>query len=293
MFSPNPSLQSKGSLESICACYESTLRFLSLAYELVAGVFLDVSESGMAKKGDTGISVYNDMLAVCLQVSSPFTKYQQRFAELEGKHLQVSTSLVSKDIHQAVGPVTSSSGLEVLQDAIERLKDLTPFIFPITEGSLNRFELLNGGYMATPALAAVDKIVANHIGEVSIAIRTMSTSMTSNIDKLAEVFDEQHVLCALEVLKLAGACVLDLRNFETKTRDRLSVLAERMAAHIRQEAEAEKASSSKGGKVASSFSLPDSLSVVEIDSMLTKVFCGEGCLPPTRLSVPQSFPTRR
>ena len=267
MFSSNPSLQSKGSLESICASYESTLRFLSLAYELVAGVFLDVSESGMAKKGDTGIGVYNDMLAVCLQVASPFTNYQQKFAELEGIHLKVSTSLVSKDIHQAVGPVTSSSGLEVLQDAIERLKDLAPFIFPMTEGSLNRFELLNGGYMVTPALASVDRIVANHIEEVSIAIRTLSAAMTTDNNKLAEAFDEQHVLCALEVLKLAGSCVRDLRNFESKTRDQLSVLAERVAAHIRQEAEVKTASSIKGGKASSSFSLPDSLTVVEIDSI--------------------------
>ena len=276
VFSSNPSLQSKGSFESICASYESTLRFLSLAYELVAGVFLDVSESGMAKKGDTGISVYNDMMAVCLQVASPFTNYQQRFAELEGKNLQVSTSLVSKDIHQAVGSVTSSSGLEKLQDAIERLKDLAPFIFPMTEGSLNRFELLNGGYMVNPALAAVDKVVVSHIGEVSIAIRTMSAAMTADNNRLAEVFDEQHVLCALEVLKLAGSCVCDLRNFESKSRERFSVLAERVGAHIRLEAEVDKASSSKSGKAASSFSLPDSLSVVEIDSMLTKVLCGEG-----------------
>jgi hypothetical protein len=252
------------------------LRFLSVAYELVAGAFLDVAESGMAKKGDTGIAIYNEMLAVCLQVASPFTNYQQRFAELEGKHLQVSTGLVSKDIHQAVRSVSSTSGLEILQDAIERLKDLAPFIFPMTEGSLNRFELLNGGYMVAPALAAVDKIVTSHIGEVGIAIRTMSAAMTADNNRLAEVFDEQHVLCALEVLKLAGTFVRDLNNFESKTRDRLSVLAERVAAHIKQEAEVEKASSSKGGKAASSFSLPDSLSVVDIDSMLTKVFCGEG-----------------
>jgi len=275
LFSSNPALRSKGSLETVCAAYESTLRFLSVAYELVAGAFLDVAESGMAKKGDTGVGIYKDMLAVCLQVASPFTNYQQRFAELEAKHLEVSTSLVSKDIHQAVGSVSSSSGLEKLQDAIERLKDLAPFIFPMTEGSLNRFELLNGGYSVAPALAAVDKIVTNHVGEIGIAIRTMSAAMTSDINRLADAFDEQHVLCALEVLKLAGAFVRDLNNFESKTRDRLAVLAERVGNHIKQEAEVEKASSTKGGK-ASSFSLPDSLSVVDIDSMLTKVFCGDG-----------------
>jgi hypothetical protein len=91
---------------------------------------------------------------------------------------------------------------------------------------------------------------------------------------LADVFDEQHVLCAMEVLKLAGNFRRDLQGFEGKTRDRLTVLTERMLAHRGQELELKKAASSKGSTAVSSFSLPDSLSVVEIDSVLTKVFAG-------------------
>ena len=241
----------------------------------MAGAFLDLVESGAVKKGDNGIDLYNEMLGVFLQVASPFVNYQKRFSELEGKHLQVATHLVSKDMHEAVGPVSSNSGLEVLQDATERLKDLAPFIFPMTQGSLGRFELLNGGYRAAAAIAAVDKILSDHVGELVIAIRTLSAAMTGDVNRLAENFDEQHVLCSMEVLKLAGTFKRDLGTFEAKTRERLSVLAERMTDHIKLELELEQASSGKRSKVASSFSLPDSLSVVEIDSVLTKACCCE------------------
>ena len=135
VFSSDTNLPTKGSFESICSVYESTLRFLSLAYELVAGAFLDVAESGTTKKSDNGIGLYNDMLAIFLQVASPFTNYQKAFDELEAKHLEVATHLVSKDMQETAGSVSSTAGFEELQDATERLKDLAPFIFPMTEGS--------------------------------------------------------------------------------------------------------------------------------------------------------------
>jgi hypothetical protein len=241
IFSATPSLATKGSFESICSVYESTLRFLSIAYELVAGAFLDLAESGLVKGDKAGVELYNDMVSVFLQVASPFANYQQRFEELEGKHLQVATSLVSKDMRQVAGSVSSqSAALETLQDATERLKDLAPFIFPMTEGSLDRFELLNGGYRVGPALGAVDKILAEHVGELVIAIRSLSAAMTADVNQLADVFDEQHVLCAMEVLKLAGKFRRDLQGFEGKTRDRLTVLTERMLAHRGQELELKK-----------------------------------------------------
>lgn len=276
VFSSNPTMTSKGSFESVCAVYESTLRFLSLAYELVAGAFLDLAESGMAKKGDTGVGLYQDMVAVILQVASPFANYQQRFDQLESKHLQVATSMIAKDMRQVVGSVSSSSAaLETLQDATERLKDLAPFIFPLTEGSLVRFELLSGGYRVAPALGAVDKILTTHVGEVVIAVRTLSAAMTADASRLAEAFDEQHVLCAMEVLKLAGNFRRDLRTFEEKTRDKLALLSGRIVGHIQRDAEVERALTGKTSIASSSFSLPDSLSVVEIDSILTKLVCGD------------------
>jgi hypothetical protein len=260
---------------------------LSLGYELVAGAFLDAAESGTAKKGDTGLYLYNDMVAIFVQVSSPFTNYIERFDQLEAKHSRLATQLVSKDIQQAVGSVSSTTAvgasLETLQDATERLKDLAPFIFPMMDGSMDRFELLNGGYQVRETLQAVDNVLGDHAGELVIAIRTLSAAMTSDDNRLAEHFDEQHVLCAMEVLKLAGTFRRDLRSFEGKTRQRLGVLSERMAAHLNQEKELQKASKStsktSGGSSSSSsssttvFVLPDSLSVVEIDSVLIKGIC--------------------
>ena len=240
----------------------------------MAGAFLDVAESGTTKKSDNGIGLYNDMLAIFLQVASPFTNYQKAFDELEAKHLEVATHLVSKDMQETAGSVSSTAGFEELQDATERLKDLAPFIFPMTEGSLDRFELLNGGYQVGPALSAVDKILTQHVGELVIAIRTLSAAMIADVEKVADMFDEQYVMCAMEVLKLAGNLSRDLRGFEMKTRERLFVMSERMIAHLKHEMEIQKAASNKLSK-AGSFSLPDAISIVEIDSVLTKVFCGE------------------
>jgi hypothetical protein len=268
----------KGSLEAISSVYDSTLRFLSLAYELVAGAFLDIVESGLAKKGDTGLQLYQDMQGVFLQVSSPFTMYAQRFAELEAKHTHVAASMISKDMQQVAGAISSNSGLQNLQEATARLKDLAPFIFPMVEGSLNRFELLNGGYRAGSAIEAIDKILSIHLGELVICIRSLSASVNADVNRVADDFDEQHVLCAMEVLKLAGNFRRDLRNFEGGTRDRMRALSERMGDYLEQEMELSKViAAAKGGADSggNAFSLPDSLSVVDIDSYLTKVFCDD------------------
>lgn len=281
LYSSSLAAPAKGSFESVCAIYESTLRFLSVTYELVAGAFLDVAEAGSAKKGDNGMGLYQEMIAVFTRVASPFSNYQERFEQLETKHSQVATQLVSKDIQQAVGSVSSSSSaasLEALQDATERLKDLAPFIFPMMEGSLGRFELLNGGYKATQALNTVDQVLSGHAGELVIAIRTLSATMTADANRLAEHFDEQHVLCAMEVLKIAGSFCRDLRLFEGKTRERLGMLSERMSAHLKHEQELKEASSASasGTKKMSLFNLPDAMSVVDIDSVLTKAVCTIG-----------------
>lgn len=274
VFSSNTSGPMKGSFETICAAYESTLRFLSLAYELIASAYLDVVESsgGSLKKGND-VGLYTDMLQVCLQVAKPFARYMHNFDVLEIRHLQMATQLVSKDIQQSVGSVSLNVGLESLQDAIERLKDLAPFIFPMTKGSLDRFELLNGGYRVGESLAAVDKILTDHVGELAIAIQTLSAAMMMDIDQLADIFDEQYVLCAMDMLKLGGKFNRDLRGFEDGTRDRLTVLAERLESHSKVSEEMEEAHSTTAKK--SSFSLPDSLSIVEIDSVLTEEFCSD------------------
>jgi len=256
----------KGTLVSICEIYESTLRFLSLAYELVSGAFLDLAEADKLDKGNTGSELYQELVQVFIQIGSPFAKYQEHFVQLEANHLKVKTTEISKEIRQVVGNV---SGLESLQTATDRLRDLAPAIFGCTEGSLDRFELLNGGYRVDSALHSVDRILGDHIGELVISVRTLSAAMTSDIDQLASVFDEQHVLCAMEVLKLAGCFRQDLADFEAKTKDRLTVMVERMMAHDKMRDEVEGASDTK-----TTFSLPDSMSVVEIDSSLARIYAG-------------------
>jgi len=271
----------KGSFETLCSIYESTLRFLSLTYDLVAGAFLDLVESGASKKGDTGLELYQSMQDVFLQLASPFALYAQRFADLEGKHSHVVAGTVSKEIQQTVGSVSSTSmNLQSLQEATGRLKDLASFIFPIADGSLDRFELLNGGYRAKEALRSVDKTLSNHLEELIIAVRSLSAAMTADANKLVVEFDEQHVLCAMEVLKIAGNFRRDLRNFEAGTRTRMKSLYERMESYHAEEAGLKRimAMAKKGvgsSLSADSFSLPDSLSAIEIDSYLTRVFCGD------------------
>ena len=256
----------KGSLESVCAVYEATLQFLSLAYESVAGGWLDVSEA-------TSIdckALYEDVTAVFMQIASPFVTYQERLPALEEDHSGVAKQLVKKEFQQTANSVDVNASLDTLQDAAERLKGLSSFIFPLAESAVARFELLNGGYRAKPALATVDKLLADHADELAIAVRTLSAAMTANENRLADNFDEQHVLCALEVLKVAGTFRRDLRSFEVKTRERLGLLGERMAAYSAREKELQGTSSST-----SSFRLPDSLTAVEIDSVLTSAVCSE------------------
>jgi hypothetical protein len=178
----------------------------------------------------------------------------------------VARALVAKEFQQTASSVHVNASLDTLQDAAERLKGLSSFIFPLAESAVARFELLNGGYRATPALETVDKLLASHAGELAIAVRTLSGAMTANENRLAENFDEQHVLCALQVLKVAGTFRRDLRAFELKTRERLGLLAERMTSHAAQKEEF---------LTSSKFSLPDSLSAVEIDSILTAAVCLE------------------
>jgi len=227
--------------------------------------------------GDGGIGLYNDMTAVFLQVASPFVGYQQKLPELETKNSATEAQAMAKDIRQAAEGVSSGgSALETLQNASESLQSLAPLVFPAAEGAIARFELLNGGYAATNALSAVDKLLSGQAGELAIAIHTLSAVMTADEKQLADNFDEQHVLCALEVLKVAGSFRRDMRSFEDKSRERLAILKERMAAHAVQTNKVKEASlttSPTTGK--GSYMLPDSMSVVDIDSFLTEVVCGD------------------
>ena len=271
----NAGSTTSGSFETLCTIYESTLRFLSLIYDLIAGAFLDLVESGVSNMS-AGIDLYKILRDVFLQVASPFAPYMQNFADLEGKHSRVVAGTVSNDIRKtAMSASSASMNLETLQDATNNLKDLASFVFPIVDGSLDRFQLLNGGYRANEVLKTVDTVLSNHLEELITAIRSLSAAMTADADRLVTGFDEQHVLCTMDVLKIAGNFRRDLRNFEGGTRTRMKSLAERMKEHDAQEAGFRSIAESTNKQKKSSFSLSDSLSIVEIDCYLTKVFCGD------------------
>lgn len=296
LFPSNSAAPPKGSLESIAAVYESTLQFLSLAYESVAGAWLDIVESGHQTsfggigKTKAALNLYDDLISVLMHVASPFAPYQEQLPRLEAKHSKVASQLIARDVAKAVTSTTGSHNLASMQDATERLASLSGLIFPLTQGALARFELLNGGYRVTTALSTIDMLLLDHEGELAIAIQTLSHAVTFSSSTLSAMavdtttmatnneLDEQHVLCALEVLKMAGTYCRDLKQFEHKTRERLGVLRDRMAARLAEEKEMEVAVSGAAGAASSgvtSFILPDSLSAVEIDSILTKAVCGD------------------
>lgn len=249
------------------------MRFLSLSYEAVASGWFDMVESDLLDASGA-LELYNDITAIFLQVMTPFTSYQQRLSQLEVDYLGGQTLAIARDIRQAVTAV-SALDLQSLQTAIEQLQELSSFCFPLAEGAIARFELLNGGYGPARALAVVDRIVSGHSGELTMAVKSLSAAIMADEEKLAKNMDEPHVLCALEILKLAGSFRHDLRSLEKKTRERLVLLAERMEKHTAQEnLIQEAAAATKGTKARNAFSLPDSLSEVEIDSLVTEAVCG-------------------
>ena len=256
-----------GSLESICALYEATLQFLSLAYESVAGGWHDVADATAI----LGTDVYGKITDVFGRIASPFASYQKSYARLEKLHSNVSQTLIARDIQQSVSAITSPS-VAVLQDAAEKLKGLAAYVFPVSDAAMGRLELMTGGYQVRKSLATIDDIMSKHAGELTIAIRTLSATMDAS--NLADVFDDQHVASSLEILKVVGLYQSSLKEFEARTHARMAVLQQRKLAHATQEREAVQKSKS--------FLLPDALSIVELDSILIKAaFAGDNEDPDT------------
>ena len=271
--SADPDGAKSGSLQEISTIYESMLQFLSLAYEAIVGGWLDMVESGSAQASH-GPKLYKDLTDIFVLVASPFAEYQKHLPKLESKYLAEQTRALSKDIQKATMAVSGASvSLEVLQSATDQLQELSTAVFPYAESAVARFELLNGGYAAMNALVAVDRLLAGHAGELAIAIHKLSAAMTSDDQALADSFDEPHVLCALEVLKVAGSFVRCRRLLEGKSRERIVLLSERVSAHAAREKEVQEALEkvSSGGK--NSFQLSDAMSIVEVDSLLTRKVC--------------------
>lgn len=253
--------------------YESMLQFLSLSYEAIVGGFLDMVESGTAQ-ANQGPKVYKELMDIFVLVASPFDVYQKQLPKFEMKCLGEQTQMLSKNIQKATMAVSGARvDLEILQSATDQLQELSVAVFPLAENAVARLELLNGGYATSQALMAIDRLLAGHAGEIAIAVHKLSVSLTSDEQALVDSFDESHVLCALGILKVAGSFVRCHRLLENQSRERLNILCQRVAAHTARDKEVMTALDmvASGGKI--TFKLLDSMSIVEINSLITRTVC--------------------
>jgi hypothetical protein len=142
------------SFEAICRAYESTLQFLSVAYEqmvdfdsMLVSAHSDDSaqdekggdddgdqKSGIPSRTKTPVQLHMMARSVFISIASPFAAYQRNYVNLENYHCGMAARMVSNDIHGAVsGRIMTLSDL---QDSVERLAGLAPFMFPLAQGTL-------------------------------------------------------------------------------------------------------------------------------------------------------------
>lgn len=117
-----------GGTEGIAAAYESTIQFLSLAYDQMEPWEGKSSNStgGQESKdsdGDNNNDIMETIRTAFRMIASPFVPYQRKLAEAERDPLGKAASMVAKDVRSVVG----------LQDAADRLGDLAPFMFPLAD----------------------------------------------------------------------------------------------------------------------------------------------------------------
>jgi hypothetical protein len=272
------------SFESICAIYESTLRFLALSYESIVASWLDVIDANILspqKIHQRGLSLYNDIMESFKTVASPFVGYQLNYCEIEAMCSMEKVKSSANDLRQIVAfarkshdSARSTFSLEELQSSMERLQDTSCVAIPIVESAFARLELLDGGYEIQQALACFDKVLVVHTTELDVAARILASTMAADERYLAEAFEEPFVSVALEGLKIAGLLKRELRRLEQRTIARLTLLADRMEAHYvrhQHQDDAIRASSGMPHSIGSAvFAIPDTLSMMDIDSFLLK-----------------------
>ena len=243
-----------GGTEAIAAAYESTIQFLSLAYDQMEAWNGVTTEGGKDVKKTDAANVQEDpanetlhsIRSAFLLIASPFLPYQQALSVAERDPMGEAASMVAKDVRGVVN----------FEDAAERLGDLAPFMFPLAEAAINRFELLNSGYNAPASLSSIDKLISNHAAELAIAMGTLSTNASNSS---GPEFDEQHINCALEILRIAGMFKRNLRSFELSVKERLRMLSKVMVDTVLDNDE--------------EADIPDELSPVQIRAVLAKQAC--------------------
>jgi len=280
------------SLDSVSSAYEATLDFLSQSYELLAATFESSSinmpspPSGGAAAGagapsasssalaaDSPAAAYGLIASALAFVASPFSPYQIDFAKVERKCCGSASELVARKVQAAVGGRSVSSDRSSLQGAVDSLQTLGSSVFSLAEASVSRFELLNCGYNTNAAVATVDDVIAQHAGELAIAVSTLRTSMTSDENQLAGNFDEELVQCSLEILKVAGGMKRDLTSCEARTRGVFREMSKRLELYRERYALIQGTSNSESG--APPFAVPDSLSSTDVAFIVARAACGE------------------
>ena len=125
-----------GGMEAIAAAYESTVQFLSLAYDQIeAWVGHSSKEKGSGGRGSGVVrdspAAKNEALRLIrssfLLIASPFVPYQRELVEAERNQMGEAATMVAKDVRGVVN----------FEDAAERFEYLAPFIFPLAEGEGN------------------------------------------------------------------------------------------------------------------------------------------------------------
>ncbi|KAK1737992.1 conserved oligomeric Golgi complex subunit 7 [Skeletonema marinoi] len=236
-----------GGTEGIAAAYESTIQFLSLAYDQMEpwegqGCNNQENDHDSASNND---DVMETIRTAFRMIASPFVPYQRALAEAERDPLGKAASMVAKDVRSVVG----------LQDAADRLGDLAPFMFPLADSAISRFELLTSGYNASATLSLVDNLIATHASELAIAMGSLSGHVSNS---KGNEFDEQHANCALEILRIAGSFKRSLKSFDNSVKDRLRSLSDMMLDDTLEQ--------SGGG-------LPDAIEPAQLRSFLAKEAC--------------------
>eukprot|EP00814_Leptocylindrus_danicus_P006422 CAMPEP_0116031828 /NCGR_PEP_ID=MMETSP0321-20121206/17788_1 /TAXON_ID=163516 /ORGANISM="Leptocylindrus danicus var. danicus, Strain B650" /LENGTH=876 /DNA_ID=CAMNT_0003507111 /DNA_START=111 /DNA_END=2741 /DNA_ORIENTATION=- len=221
------------SLDIISTTYKATLAFLSLAHDQVLGA---------------GLEMIVDIFSV---VASPFVPIIQDLVKREVEHSYADFARLENATKKTEEIFATSSSI---QKTVDHLSLLCADIFPLAKGSLARFEVFNCGCKAAATIANIDSRIGNHIAELSFAISTLSLSMTNEVNKAADKFDEQDVQGALELLKMAGLFVNDLQSFGVYTQERLRSLLAGLDASITLEREG----------------APDSLSTGEVGVLIAR-----------------------
>ena len=261
-------------LPQIGRVYEACLQFTSLAYDLIATVYLDFMESQAAAAASPDSApnawkLWQDFETVVVNVlAQPLQTFQQNWAELEQKATKDSALPQARaELQEVLGRV---QGLE--QTSMEQIwqwltttnsDDDTKSVgmTTIVQQALGRFRLLRGGYGAPEAVSVLDELLALYIQQTTDALKPFFEACQTS-----DSYEDAHVTAALHSLRLAGWVNQEYGKLQGATNQELTVLQGRVEKHIRG---LERLPADDDPVATSKFVLPDSLSTVEINSMLT------------------------